>query len=119
MTFAARNRSYEKKINKKMYRAAMRSIFSELLRQGRLVVSDELLLSEPKTKVFLNEAAKLDFVDGMIITSNLDINLFLSARNVPNVIVREARSINPVDLVHSSKVIVTRKAITQIEEGLS
>jgi large subunit ribosomal protein L4 len=119
VTFAARNRNYEKKLNKKMYRAAMRSIFSELLRQGRLVLSEDLGPAEPKTQVFKNKLTELDFVDGLIITGNFDVNLFLSARNLPNVSVCEARSLSPVELVNSSKVIVTRDAIAQIEEVLA
>ena len=119
VTFAARNRNYAQKLNKKMYRAAMSSIFSELLRQGRLVVWDDLAVTEPKTKLLLDKFKTLGFQSGLIVTEQLDINLFLSARNIPNVNVCEARSLNPIDLVDSFKVIATPGAIKQIEESLA
>jgi large subunit ribosomal protein L4 len=119
VTFAARNRNYEQKLNKKMYRAAMSSIFSELLRQGRLVVADDLNLTEAKTKELRNKLDSLGFKSGLIVTEGLDVNLFLSARNLPHVYVSEARSLSPVELVHSDKVIVTSGAIKAIQENLS
>ena len=119
VTFAARNRNYEQKLNKKMYRAAMCSIFSELLRQGRLVVSDELSLAEIKTKELKHKLNALGFQSGLIVTEGLDVNLFLSARNLPHVYVSEARSLSPVELVHSEKVIVTTGAIKAIQENLA
>lgn len=119
VTFAAGNRNYEKKLNKKMYRAGMKSIFSELLRQGRLLVADDLKLSEAKTRGLVERMASLHFNDGLIVTSEIDVNLFLSARNIPNVKVCVARSLSPVELVNSSKVLVTREAIAQIEESLA
>lgn len=119
VTFAARNRNYEQKLNKKMYRAAMRSIFSELLRQGRLVIEDDLVLSEPKTKALRDKLAGIGFETGLLVTEGMDINLFLSARNIPNVYVAEARSLSPVELVHSEKVVVTTAALKAIEESLS
>jgi len=119
VTFAARPRNYEQKLNKKMYRAAMSSIFSELLRQGRLVVSDDLAVAEPKTSALKKKLEGLGFQSGLIVTEGLDINLFLSARNLPHVNVSEARSLSPVELVHSEKVIVTTAALKAIEESLS
>jgi len=119
VTFAARNRNYEHKLNKKMYRAAMSSIFSELLRQGRLVVADDLTLTEAKTRELRSKLDSLGFKSGLIVTEGLDVNLFLSARNIPNVHVSEARSLSPVELVHSDKVIVTSGAIKAIQENLS
>ena len=119
VTFAARPRNYEQKLNKKMYRAAMSSIFSELLRQGRLVVSDDLAVAEPKTSALKKKLEALGFQSGLIVTEGLDINLFLSARNLPHVNVSEARSLSPVELVHSEKVIVTTAALKAIEESLS
>jgi len=119
VTFAARPRNYEQKLNKKMYRAAMCSIFSELLRQGRLVVSDDLGVTEPKTSVLKKKLEGLGFQSGLIVTEGLDINLFLSARNLPHVNVSEARSLSPVELVHSEKVVVTTAALKAIEESLS
>jgi len=119
VTFAARNRNYEHKLNKKMYRAAMSSIFSELLRQGRLVVADDLSFTEAKTRELRSKLDSLGFKTGLIVTEGLDVNLFLSARNIPNVHVSEARSLSPVELVHSDKVIVTSGAIKAIQENLS
>jgi large subunit ribosomal protein L4 len=119
VTFAARNRNYEQKLNKKMYRAAMRSIFSELLRQGRLVVSDDLSVAEPKTSALKKKLEGIGLSSGLIVTEGLDINLYLSARNLPHVTVSEARSLSPVELVHSEKVVVTTAALKAIEESLS
>ena len=120
VTFAARGkRSFEQKLNKKMYRAAMRSIFSELLRQGRLVVSDDLSVTEPKTSALKKKLEGIGLSSGLIVTEGLDINLYLSARNLPNVNVSEARSLSPVELVHSEKVVVTSAALKAIEESLS
>jgi large subunit ribosomal protein L4 len=119
VTFAAGNRNYEKKINKKMYRSGMRSIFSELLRQGRLVVSDSLLMTEAKTRLFVAEMERIGFVNGLIITKSFDNNLFLAARNVANIQVCEVRYISPVELVNSSKIMLTREALLKIEEALA
>jgi large subunit ribosomal protein L4 len=102
-----------------MYRAAMRSIFSELLRQGRLVVVDELSLPEVRTKALRSQLAEMGFDKGTIITKDVDANLFLSARNMPHVYVAEAKSLNPVQLVHSDKVIMTAEALKAVEEGLA
>lgn len=119
VTFAAKNRDYEQKLNKKMYRAAMRSIFSELLRQGRLVIADGLVPNEPKTKVLLDKLKSLGVEKGVVITDTLDWNLYLAARNVPHLYVCEAHSLSPVALVNSDKVVVTAEAARKIEAALS
>ena len=119
VTFAARTRNYEQKLNKKMYRAAMRSIFSELLRQGRLVVAQELTPAEPKTKVLVDKFKSIGFERGLVITDGMDMNLFLAARNLPHVYVCEAHSLSPVELVHSDKVVMTPEAAKKIEDALS
>lgn len=119
VTFAARPRSYEQKLNKKMYRAAMRSILSELLRQKRLYISDDIHPSAPKTKEFLQKLQGLGFKRGLIVTDALDENLFLAARNLQDVLVCTASSVNPVALVHSEKVILTSQAAKQLEVGLA
>jgi large subunit ribosomal protein L4 len=85
VTFAATPRDYSKKINKKMYRAAIRSIFSELLRQGRLVAIEKPVLEKPKTKEIANFLKEFSLSKVLIITDELDVNLYLSARNIPNV----------------------------------
>jgi large subunit ribosomal protein L4 len=119
VTFAASNRSYKQKLNKKMYRAAMRSIFSELLRQDRLVVSDDVFPSAPKTKELTGKLK--DYLDGriLIITDAVNSDLFLAARNLPKVEVCVSSSVSPVALVNSDKVIVTTSAIKLIEERLA
>ena len=119
VTFAARPRDYSKKLNKKMYRAAIKSIFSELVRQNRLVAIEKPVLKKPKTKeiaTFLNE---FSLSKVLIIIDELDMNLYLSARNIPNVDVITVREINPVNLLKPQKVAVTSEALKQIEEWIN
>jgi large subunit ribosomal protein L4 len=119
VTFAAKPRSFEQKINKKMYKVGIRSIFSELLRQERLVVSNDIIPATAKTKD-LNQ--KLKSVDGkriLIIADDVNENLILASRNIPYVEVATAESVNPVSLVSADKVIVTSSALKQIEERLA
>jgi large subunit ribosomal protein L4 len=119
VTFAAQPRNYDQKINKKMYKVGVRSIFSELLRQGRLEVNDGIVLATAKTKE-LNE--KLKSIDGkriLIVVDSLDVNLLLAARNIPYVEVVTAGNVNPVSLVSANKVVVTTGALRQIEEQLA
>lgn len=118
VTFAATNRSYAQKLNKKMYRAAMRSIFSELLRQERLIVTDDIYPSAPKTKELYGKLKSLGAESALIITDAINSDLFLAARNLPNVAVCTADSLSPVSLVHSAKVIVTTQAVKNIEVKL-
>jgi large subunit ribosomal protein L4 len=98
-----------------MYRSAMSSILSELVRQGRLVVVDSLKLDEPKTKALATHLNSLGLDDVLIVVSELDINLALAARNLHKVNVSEAVDINPVDLVGSEKVLITADAVKQVE----
>ncbi|MDC0529399.1 50S ribosomal protein L4, partial [Gammaproteobacteria bacterium] len=107
VTFAATPRDYSKKINKKMYRAAIRSIFSELLRQGRLVAIEQPVLEKPKTKEIANFLKEFSLSKVLIITDELDVNLYLSSRNIPNVDIITVREINPVNLLKAQKVAVT------------
>jgi len=118
VTFAASNRSYKQKLNKKMYRAAMRSIFSELLRQERLVVSDDVFPSAPKTKELTSRLEGYSDNRILIITDAVNSDLFLAARNLSKVEVCVSSSLSPVALVNSDKVIVTTSAIKLIEERL-
>ena len=118
VTFAATPRDYSKKINKKMYRAAIRSIFSELLRQGRLVAIEQPVLEKPKTKEINNFLNEFSLSKVLIITDELDINLYLSARNIPNVDIITVREINPVNLLKAQKVAVTAVAFKKIEEWI-
>ena len=119
VTFAARPQDHSQKVNKKMYRAAMRTIWSELVRQDRLVVVEELSLETPKTKLFKAKMAELNIENALIVSKDLDENLFLAARNIPNVDVRDAASIDPVSLIAYDKVLVTVGALKQVEEALA
>jgi large subunit ribosomal protein L4 len=118
IAFAASPRDYSKKINKKMYRAAIRSIFSELLRQGRLVAIEKPVLEKPKTKEIANFLKEFSLSKVLIITDELDVNLYLSARNIPNVDIITVREINPVNLLKAQKVAVTADAFKKIEEWI-
>jgi large subunit ribosomal protein L4 len=119
VTFAARPRSYEQKLNKKMFRAGVRSILSELLKQGRLVVSSDILPTSFKTKE-LNEKLKLiNAKKILILVESIDSNLALASRNIPYIEIIEASNLNPVLLVGSDKVVATPGALKQLEERLS
>ena len=107
VTFASRPRDFSKKVNKKMYRAAIRSIFSELLRQDRLVAIEKPVLEKPKTKEIAKLLKEFSLSKVLIITDELDINLYLSARNIPNVDVIPVQKINPVILIKANTVAVT------------
>jgi len=119
VTFASRPRDFSKKVNKKMYRAAIRSIFSELLRQDRLVAIEKPVLEKPKTKEIAKLLKEFSLSKVLIITDELDINLYLSARNIPNVDVITVQEINPVVLIKSNKVAVTEDALKLIEERIN
>tara|TARA_B100000925_G_scaffold115789_1_gene85824 strand:- start:25 stop:639 length:615 start_codon:yes stop_codon:yes gene_type:complete len=119
VTFAARPRDFSKKINKKMYRAAIKSIFSELVRQNRLVAIEKPVLEKPKTKEIANFLKEFSLSKVLIIIDELDMNLYLSARNIPNVDVITVKDINPVNLIKSHKVAVTSEALKQIEEWIN
>jgi large subunit ribosomal protein L4 len=118
VAFAATPRDYSKKINKKMYRAAIRSIFSELLRQGRLVAIEKPVLDKPKTKEIASLLNEFSLSKVLIIIDELDMNLYLSTRNIPNVDVITVREINPINLLKANKVAVTADAFKQIEEWI-
>ena len=118
-TFAARPRDFSQKVNKKMYRAAMRCILSELVRQERLVVVDSFSVEAPKTKQFIAMMDEYSLKNALLITEDVEVNLYLAARNVPHVDVRDAAGIDPVSLVGFDKVLVTVAALKKIEEVLS
>lgn len=118
-TFAARPRDYTQKINRKMYRAAMRSILSELVRQERLVAIDTFGVDAPKTKLLAGKLAELGLTNVLIVTDAADDNLYLAARNLPRVAVCDADSADPVSLVGFDKVLMTKGALEKIEERLS
>lgn len=119
VTFAAQPRNFAQKVNKKMYRAAMRCILSELVRQERLVVVEDFRLEAPKTKQFVAKLEELKLDNALLITENVEQNLYLAARNVPHVDVRDAAGIDPVSLIGFEKVLVTVPALKKIEEVLA
>jgi len=118
VAFAARPRSYDQKLNKKMFRVGIRSILSELLRQGRLVVSTDIIPSSPKTKDLNVFIKNIDAKRILIVVDIVDANLALASRNIPYVEVVEAVNLNPVLLVSADKVIATPAALKQLEERL-
>lgn len=118
-TFAATNRDFTKKINKKMYRVAMRSILSELVRQDRLVVVDVLDVEAPKTKMLNAQLQKHNITNALLVNSEVSENLYLSSRNLQNIAVCTAKAINPVDLIGYEKVVITESAIKEIEGMLA
>ncbi len=119
VTFAAQPRSFDQTLNKKMYKVGIRSIFSELLRQGRIAVCDDIVPASPKTKDFLAKIKGIDAKRLLIVADNLNENLILAARNLPYVAVVTPTSIDPVSLVAADKVIATATALKQIEERLA
>jgi large subunit ribosomal protein L4 len=118
-TFAAKPRDYSQKVNRKMYRAALRSVFSELVRQDRLVVVKSLDLEAPKTKLLATHLKGLGLDNVLILNEAFDEKIFLAARNLPNVGICDASSIDPVVLIRFEKVLITLPALKLIEERLS
>ena len=118
-TFAATPQDHSVKLNRKMYRAAIRSILSELLRQDRLLVVEDIKVDAPKTKSLVAKLADLDLDSVTIVTETGDENLYLSARNLSKVGVTDVAGVSPVDLVGAEKVLMTVGAVRAIEEWLS
>jgi large subunit ribosomal protein L4 len=118
-TFAAKPRDYNQKVNKKMYRAALRSVFSELVRQERLVITDSITMEAPKTKELAGKLKKLGLDNVLIVNEAFDEKVFLSARNLPDVGICDAAAIDPVVLMRFEKVLITLPALKLIEERLS
>jgi large subunit ribosomal protein L4 len=112
--------NFSQKINRKMYRAGIASILSQLHREGRLSVIDGLAVEAPKTKLFAKKVKALG-IDGtlLIVIDKFDDNVFLSSRNLPDVLVLETREIDPVSLVRFNHVLLTKAAVTQFEEMLA
>jgi len=111
--------NFTQKVNRKMYRAGMASILSQLVREQRLAVVEALTVDAPKTKVLAGKLAAMGLVEVLILTDKLDENLYLSARNLPNVLVLEARHADPVSLLRFEKVLMTRAAVKTLEEALA
>lgn len=119
VTFAAKPQDHSQKVNKKMYRGAIRSILSELVRQERLIVVESFSVEAPKTRELLSKLRDLELQDVLIVTNNVDENLYLAARNLHKVDVRDVAAIDPVSLIGFDKVLITVDAIKQLEEMLS
>ena len=118
VTFAAVPQDHSQKLNRKMYRAAMRSILSELARQDRLVVVESISLAEPKTKLLIEQLAGYQLERALIVADEVDRNLYLASRNIPHVEVRDVAGVDPVSLVGCEKVLVTVAALRKFEEML-
>lgn len=120
VTFAAKPKSYKQKVNRKMYSTAVKSILSELIRSGRMSIVEELKLETPKTKEFKAIVDSMNVKDVMFVTGVEEFteNLYLSSRNLKNVAVCDSVEINPVSLICFENVVVTKKAIKEIEEKL-
>ena len=116
---ASPDENFEQKVNRKMYRGALRSILSELLRQGRLVTVAEFKMEQPKTKALLDKLKQLETPDVLIVTDAMDDNLSLAARNLPGVDVRMVSAADPVSLIRHAKVILTQGAVKKFEEMLA
>jgi large subunit ribosomal protein L4 len=117
--FAAKPRDYDQKVNRKMYRAAMRSVISELVRQGRLDVVDSLDVPQPRTRELASRLREFSARRLLILVEQLADNLRLAARNIPNVLVLEAREANPLVLVQCDRVLATAGALKIVEERLA
>jgi large subunit ribosomal protein L4 len=118
-TFAAQPRNFDQKVNKKMYRAAMRSMLSELIRQDRMVVVNEFTLEAPKTKLLASKLKDFGLDNVLILNEAFDEKVFMAARNLPNVGICDVASMDPVVLIRFEKVLVTVPALKLIEERLS
>src|SRR5438445_8877532 len=111
--------NFTQKVNRKMYRAGMASILSQLVREERLAVIEGFTIDQPKTRVLAGKLRDLGMSEVLILTDKVDENLYLSARNLPNVLVLEARHADPVSLMRFEKVLVTRAAVKHLEEALA
>jgi large subunit ribosomal protein L4 len=118
VTFAAQPQDHGQKLNRKMYRAALRAIFSELARQERLIVVETFAVDAPKTKELTRRLDELELSNVLIVTETLDENLYLSARNLHQVDVRDVFGVDPASLIRYEKVMVTVPALRKIEEML-
>lgn len=111
--------NFSHKVNRKMYRAGLASILSQLVREDRLKVVDSLTVDAPKTKLLVQKIKSMGLGSVLIITDSMDDNLYLSSRNLPDVLVLEAHQADPISLVHFSSVLITRNAVAKFEEMLA
>ncbi|WP_133511817.1 50S ribosomal protein L4 [Candidatus Thiosymbion oneisti] len=119
VTFAARPRDWSQKVNRKMYRGAVRSILSELVRQDRLLVLPELKLTAPKTRELVQKLRELGVTDVLLVTAGFDEPLFLAARNLIQVDVMTAQEVDPVSMIAFDKLVLTEGAVRKLEERLA
>jgi large subunit ribosomal protein L4 len=119
VTFAAQPRSYEQKVNRKMYQGALRSILSELVRQDRMLVVDDFSVAAPKTKELAAKLSEVGANDALIITESFDENLMLASRNLHRIETRTLNEVDPVSLIGFEKVIITAAALKALEEKLA
>ena len=119
ITFAAKPKDHSKKLNKKMYRAAMRSIISELVRQERFICVDEFNVDESKTRLIKDKLTSLSLENVLIVTEELNENLYLGVRNIPKVDVIDINEIDPYSLIGFDKVLMTKAAVEKVEAWLS
>jgi len=119
VTFAARPRDYAQKVNRKMYRGAVRSILSELVRQDRLLVLSEFKLTAPKTKELVRKLEELGVSDVLLVTEGFDEPLFLAARNLAAVDVMTVQEVDPVSMIAFDKLVLTEGAVRKLEERLA
>lgn len=117
-TFAAKPRDFSQKVNRKMYRAAICTILSELARQNRLVIVESFDVDQPKTKLLAEKLLSFSACNALIITEDVDMNLYLAARNIPKVDVLDVAGVDPVSLVSFDKVFLTVPALKKFEEML-
>ena len=118
-TFPASTQDFSQKMNRKAYRAAMRSILSELVRQERLIVADDFSVKEPKTKQLAAKMKDMQLSDVLVVTHAFDENLALASRNLYHIGILDAQEIDPVSLIGFDKILMTTEAIKQIEEKLA
>ena len=119
VTFAARPQDHAEKVNRKMYRGALQCILSELIRQERLVACEKFGVDSPKTKGLLEELRKLSLDNVLIVSDDVDENLYLAARNLKGVDVRDVQGVDPVSLLSHDKVLLTVGALKKLEEALA
>jgi large subunit ribosomal protein L4 len=117
-SFAAKPQDHAQKLNKKMYRGALRSILSELVRPERLVVVESMAVDTPKTKLMVAKLKELNVQSGLIVSDEVDQNLYLATRNIPHVDARDVQGIDPVSLIAHEKIVMTVAAIKKFEEML-
>ena len=113
------DQNYSHKVNRKMYRAGMCSILSQLAREDRVMVVESMSVDAPKTKLLVDKLKVMGLASVLVLTDGADENLILASRNLPNVLVLEARHADPVSLVHFDKVLITKPALAAVQEMLA